>query len=101
MKVPQIRQKKRNEGHGNTDKSLNETTKACIYFLISFLIAPYFLAYILGIDEVYRLIREPLSGHLSLFAGLVASLLFYGDICLIKKVVCTTICPWKVAALCL
>ncbi|MGB3197651.1 MAG: 4Fe-4S dicluster domain-containing protein, partial [Saprospiraceae bacterium] len=88
-------QKKRNEGPWNTDKIVRKTIKHVIYFLISFLIAHTFLAYILGIDEVYRLIREPLSGHLSLFAGLIAfTLLFYGVFAFVREIVCTTICPY-------
>jgi cytochrome c oxidase accessory protein FixG len=88
-------QKKRNEGPWNTDKIVRKTIKHVIYFLISFLIAHTFLAYILGIDEVYRLIREPLSGHLSLFVGLIAfTLLFYGVFAFVREIVCTTICPY-------
>jgi len=88
-------QKKRNEGPWNADKIIRKSLKHVIYFLISFLIAHTFLAYILGIDEVYRLMREPLSEHLSLFAGLIVfTLLFYGVFAFVREIVCTTICPY-------
>jgi cytochrome c oxidase accessory protein FixG len=66
-----------------------------LFLLISFLIAHTFLAYILGIDEVLRLLREPVSLHIGLLAAmLVFTGLFYGVFAFVREIVCTTVCPY-------
>ena len=46
---------------------------------MSFLIANTFLAYILGMDEVVKMIKEPIANNLGLLTGLIFfTLLFYG-----------------------
>lgn len=94
------------EGSPNQQRKLNElkwtktwiykkTLKHFIYFLISFIIAHTFLSYVIGIDEVIKIIKEPLADHLGLFFGLfVFTFLFYGVFAFLREIVCTTICPY-------
>ena len=94
------------EGSPNQQKKLNEhkwskewiwkkSLKHFIYFFISFLIAHTFLAYILGIDEVFKILREPIHQHIALLSGLIIfTYLFYGVFAFVREIVCTTICPY-------
>lgn len=94
------------EGSPNQQKALRErpwdaqkifkkVLKHFIFLLISSIIAHTFLAYILGIEEVLKIITDPVSAHWSLFMGLaVFTLLFYGVFAYVREIVCTTICPY-------
>ena len=60
-----------NKGPLTNDKLIKKTTKHVLFFAISFLIGNTFLAYIIGSDELLRIIREPASQHAG---GLIAAL---------------------------
>lgn len=88
-------QKKLNEQEWNREKILKKTTKHLIFLIISFVIAHTFLSYIIGIDELLKIIREPLSQNFTTFLGLIIfTLLFYGVFAFVREIVCTTICPY-------
>lgn len=88
-------QRKLNEGEWTTEKIIKKSAKHIIFFCLSFLIAHTFLAYILGVDEVIKIIHEPLSEHIALLAGLLFfSFLFYSVYAFVREIVCTTICPY-------
>lgn len=88
-------QKKLNAAEWNAGKIIRKTIKHSLYLMISFVIAHTFLAYILGIDELVKIIREPLSDHIGLLSGLVIfTLLFYAVFAFVRDIVCTTICPY-------
>lgn len=76
-------------------KVWKKALKHILFFLFSFLVAHTFLAYILGIDEISKIITEPLSNNLSLFLGIIGfALTFYGVFAFVREIVCTTICPY-------
>ena len=88
-------QKKLDAGPWTSEKITKKVLKHSIYFLISFLIAHTFLAYILGVDEVFKIIKEPFTDHIGLFFGLLFFTgLFYIVFAYIRDIVCTTICPY-------
>lgn len=88
-------QKKLNAGPWTAEKIRKKTLKQFIFFAISLLIAHTFLAYVLGIDEVVKIIKEPLADHLGLFFGLLFFTgLFYFVFAYVRDIVCTTICPY-------
>lgn len=88
-------QRKLNDAPWHTEKIVKKTSKHLIFFGLSFLIANTFLAYILSIDELLKIIREPLSEHIALLAGLLFfSFLFYAVFAYVRDIVCTTICPY-------
>ncbi|NUO02355.1 MAG: cytochrome c oxidase accessory protein CcoG, partial [Saprospiraceae bacterium] len=88
-------QKKLNAGEWDTGKIIRKTLKHAIYLLISFVIAHTFLAYILGLDELVKVIKEPLADHIGLLSGLIIfTLLFYLVFAFVRDIVCTTICPY-------
>jgi len=91
---PNSQKKLKAEGW-TANKIIRKTLKHTLYLLISFAIAHTFLAYILGIDHVVKIIREPLADHLVLLSGLIIfTLLFYGVFAFVREIVCTTICPY-------
>ncbi len=88
-------QKMLNRAPWNTDKILRKGSKWLVFWLISFLIANTFLAYIIGVDELFRIITEPLSQHLSGFlAILIFTSIFFFVFAWLREQVCTTICPY-------
>lgn len=88
-------QKKLDNGPWTSSKITKKVLKHGIYFIISFLIAHTFLAYIIGVDEVWRIVREPLSQNIGLFFGLLFFTgLFFIVFAYIRDIVCTTICPY-------
>ena len=55
----------------NTEKLLKRGSKIVVFFLLSFLIANFFLGYIIGIDEVGVLVKEGIFLHFGTFSALV------------------------------
>jgi polyferredoxin len=79
----------------DADKLKKRLLKHSLFFLISVVVANYFLAYIIGMDAVLKIISDPLSSHLVGFVVMVAfSLIFYGVFARLREQVCTTICPY-------
>ena len=88
-------QRKLNESAWNKEKMFKKGLKHFIFFMISFIISHTFLCYILGVDEVYKIIREPFSDHLGLLTGLIFfTYLFYAVFAFVRDLVCTTVCPY-------
>jgi len=79
----------------NADKILKKTTKWVAFWLISFIIANTFLAYMIGVDELRLLISEPLSQNLGTFITLlVFTTVFFFVYLWLREQVCTVICPY-------
>jgi polyferredoxin len=54
------------------------TLKHVLFFLLSFIIANFFLAYVIGIKELHKIITEPVTEHVVGFTSLlVFSGIFY------------------------
>lgn len=79
----------------NKEKVFKKTLKHIIFLTISFLIANTFLAYIIGTDELFKIVTEPLGQHIGGFVAMVIfSGVFYGVFAKLREQVCTTICPY-------
>jgi polyferredoxin len=79
----------------DNEKVGKRTLKYTIFFLISFLIANLFFSYIIGIDQLGKIISEPLSDHKGLFFGLLFfSLVFFFVYAYVRENVCILICPY-------
>ncbi|MEX2485918.1 MAG: cytochrome c oxidase accessory protein CcoG [Brumimicrobium sp.] len=88
-------QKRLNKQPWNKEKILKKTSKHIIFFLISFLIANTFLAYIIGSKELWEIQTSYPSEHLIGFISMIVfTFLFYGVFAFLREQVCTTICPY-------
>ena len=88
-------QKRLDKAPWTRDKIIKKTSKHLLFFAIAVLIANTFLSYIIGVDEVIKIVSEPLSLHLTGFISmLLFSAAFYGVFAKMREQVCTTICPY-------
>jgi cytochrome c oxidase accessory protein FixG len=76
-------------------KIFKKTLKHTIFYTISFIIGNTFLAYIIGIDALLKIISDPPSEHVAgLAAMIVFSTVFYGVFAFFREQVCTMVCPY-------
>jgi len=88
-------QKKLNTSEWTIEKIGKKSMKHLIFFMISFCIGNLFLSYIIGVDQVFKIIQEPISLHVYGFmAMLVFSGLFYGVFAFFREQVCVAVCPY-------
>ncbi|WP_290789584.1 cytochrome c oxidase accessory protein CcoG [Flavihumibacter sp. UBA7668] len=79
----------------NTEKITKKTTKHLVFFIMSFVIANFFLAYIIGVKDLWKIITEPVSEHFIGFLSLlIFSGIFYGVYAFFREQVCTVVCPY-------
>ncbi len=89
------KQKILNKSSWTAEKIRKKLTKHVAFFLLAFIIANFFLAYIIGIDELKKIISEPVSEHfVGFMAILVFSAVFYGVYAFFREQVCTVVCPY-------
>jgi len=78
-----------------SDKIIKKFSKHTIFFIISFLIANIFLAYIIGIDELEKIVTEPIAYHTTGFISiLIFSGIFYWVFAHFREQVCLVVCPY-------
>jgi len=88
-------QRKLNASPWTTDKIIIKVSKQAIFIFIALIISHLFLSYIIGVDEVFKIITDPISEHWKGFIAMVIfSFLFYGVFAFMREQVCTTICPY-------
>ncbi|MBK1439594.1 cytochrome c oxidase accessory protein CcoG [Parapedobacter sp. ISTM3] len=88
-------QKKLDHAPKTWARQSKKIAKHAVFLVVSFLIANTFLAYIIGVDELWKIMRDPVSQHLAGFVSLmVFTLVFYGVFAYVREIVCTTICPY-------
>lgn len=88
-------QRKLDQSPWTTQKIRKKALKHAIFFTFSFIVSNYFLAYIIGMDSVLKIITEPMGQHVGgLVAMLVFSGAFYAVYARLREQVCTTICPY-------
>ena len=76
-------------------KFIKKFSKHVIFFSISFLIGNTFLAYIIGIDELFKIITDPVSEHFAGFSAMmIFSLIFYYVFAKFREQACTLVCPY-------
>ncbi|MBK8052372.1 MAG: cytochrome c oxidase accessory protein CcoG [Saprospiraceae bacterium] len=88
-------QKKLDAAPWTADKIIKRVSKQAIFFGIAVLISNTFLAYIIGLDDVVKIIQEPVAEHMGGFiAMIIFSFAFYIVFARLREQVCTTICPY-------
>jgi len=88
-------QRKLNNGPWNGNKIVRKTLKHLLFLAFSFLIANTFLAYIIGVEDLFKIIQEPVTQHVGGFVALIIfTLAFYGVYAFAREIICTVICPY-------
>lgn len=88
-------QRRLDQSSWTTAKIQKKVIKHSIFFVIAVVVSNYFLAYIIGMDAVLKIIQEPFSAHVGGFTTmLLFSGAFYGVFTRLREQVCTTICPY-------
>jgi len=88
-------QRKLDEAALNFNKLWRKGLKHYLFFMISFVTAHFFVAYIFGIDYVINIINDGPSAHLSGFIGLIIfSIVHYFVFAKLREQVCIIICPY-------
>lgn len=78
-----------------TEKVIKKFSKHFIFFALSFIIGNTFLAYIIGIDALFKIITDPPSQHLTgLTAMIIFSGVFYFIFARFREQACTLVCPY-------
>lgn len=88
-------QKKLNSEPWTGKKIFKKTLKHFIFWIVSFLIANTFLAYIIGTEELWKIQTDPIGSHLGGFISIaIFTTIFYLVFAFLREQVCTTICPY-------
>jgi len=88
-------QKILNNAPWTSAKIRKKLMKHLAFFLLAFIIANFFLAYIIGVDELKKIITEPVGDHFVGFLAILAfSGIFYGVYAFFREQVCTVVCPY-------
>jgi cytochrome c oxidase accessory protein FixG len=78
----------------NAEKIRKRTVKFIIFFAISFLIANFFLAYLISMDELIGYIENP-GGHVgTLISLLIFTTVFFFVYWWFREQVCIVVCPY-------
>ncbi len=76
-------------------KTFKVVLKHTVFYLLSFVIANFFLAYIIGIKDLEKIIVEPVSEHMvGLSSILLFSSVFYAVYAFFREQACTVVCPY-------
>ncbi len=88
-------QRKLDESPLTTEKLLKKTAKHSIFFVLSFLIANTFLAYIIGKKALLAIVTDnPLEHLTGLFAITIFTAVFYFVFARFRELVCIVVCPY-------
>jgi cytochrome c oxidase accessory protein FixG len=89
------KQKINNGKKWTTELYVRKTIKHIVFLIISFAISNTFLAYIIGTDQLFKIITDPLSQHIGGFIAIIFfTLVFYTVYAFVREIVCTVICPY-------
>ena len=78
-----------------TEMYVRKTIKHVLFFLLSFIIANTLLSYIIGLEELRRIVREPVSMHvLGITILMIFTFAFYAIYAFVREISCIVICPY-------
>lgn len=88
-------QRKLDQSPWTASKIRKKVLKHVIIYCLALIFTNFFLAYLIGMDEVIKIIREPVTQHWGGFIAMLAfSGAFYAVFARLREQVCTTICPY-------
>ncbi|XVJ64946.1 MAG: cytochrome c oxidase accessory protein CcoG [Lacibacter sp.] len=78
----------------SSTKIVKKSLKHFVFYVISFVIANYFLAYIIGVEELWAMMKSPFT-NLGTLAGLIVfTYVFYAVYAFFREQACTVVCPY-------
>ena len=88
-------QRKLNKAPWNAEKILKKGSKWLIFYLISFVIAHTVMSYILGWEELAKIVQEGPAQHMGKFSFVIGfSLVFYFVFAYFREQACIVVCPY-------
>jgi cytochrome c oxidase accessory protein FixG len=79
----------------NAYKLRKRAVKVAVFYAISFLIANFFLSYIIGMDHVLRMVHEGIPAHYVTFSSLIAfATIFFFVYYWFREQACLVVCPY-------
>ncbi len=79
----------------NANKIIRKSAKFLVFYGFSFAIANTFLAYIIGSDELFKIITEPVSQHIGGFIAInLFTIVFFLVFARFREQVCHFACPY-------
>ncbi|KAA3437128.1 cytochrome c oxidase accessory protein CcoG [Rufibacter hautae] len=89
------KQKALDKAPWTTEKIWKKTTKHTLFVLVSFFIAHTFLAYIIGVEELQKIVTDGPAAHAGgLFSLVLFTGVFYFVFAKFREQVCTIVCPY-------
>lgn len=89
------KQKQLREMPWNSEKIRKRLTKIVVFYALSFLIANFFMAYLIGMDKVKLYIHEGIGAHFGTFITLIIfSAVFFFVYYWFREQVCIVVCPY-------
>jgi cytochrome c oxidase accessory protein FixG len=89
------RQRKLSNSPWNSDKILRRGGKYFAFFLVSFIIANYFLSYFVGMDQVMTYVREGIFANWGILIPLlIFTFIFFAVYTWFREQVCLIVCPY-------
>jgi cytochrome c oxidase accessory protein FixG len=77
-----------------TEKIIRKTGKHVVFFVLAFIIANFFLAYIIGVQDLWAMMKHP-SANVGTLASLITfSSVFYAVYAFFREQACTVVCPY-------
>ncbi|MBL0055939.1 MAG: cytochrome c oxidase accessory protein CcoG [Chitinophagaceae bacterium] len=87
-------QKKLRSMPWNTEKFLKRSFKFVVFFLISFIIANFFLAYLISMDKLISYIQNPAENAGTFISLIVFTSVFFFVYWWFREQVCIVVCPY-------
>ena len=79
----------------NGYKIQKRAIKIFVFFTISFIIANFFLAYLISMDQVLRMVKDGITQHLGTFSALVVfTTVFFFVYYWFREQACIVVCPY-------
>lgn len=88
-------QRKLNSAPWDASKLFKKLSKQIIFLSIAIIIAHLVMAYLIGVDEVIKIVSQSPTAHMAGFIGLVVFTgIFYGVFALFREQACIAVCPY-------
>ncbi len=79
----------------NAYKIRKRAVKVAVFYFISFVIANFFLSYIIGMDNVLKMVHEGISSHWVTFSSLITfTTVFFFVYYWFREQACLVVCPY-------